>query len=141
MATPRSKANVGMTLLVLFVITLVTGIILHLKKHGIIIEPRSVIKIIHWLAGFLMVIFACWHGLQFKKVLSAMKKRFRWFWADTWVVIVFGALAFITGLVKLLSPVKIPNLGMHHYWFGIIMSVAIAVHLIRGIPGWKRLRR
>lgn len=70
MATPKSKANIGMTLVILFAITLVTGIILHLKKHGIIIEPRSVIKIVHWIAGLLMVGLALVHGLQFKKMLS-----------------------------------------------------------------------
>lgn len=130
-----------MTLLILFLITLVTGIILHLKKHGVVLEPRSVIKIIHWVAGILMVGFATWHGIQFQKMFSAIKKKFAWFWGDTWIVMVFIALTFITGLVKLLSPVKIPHLGLWHYWFGIIMSVAIAIHLIRGIPGWNRMRK
>lgn len=139
--SPKSKANVGMTLLILFIVTLVTGVILHLKKHGIIIEPRSVIKIVHWVSGFLMVGVACFHGLQFKKMLNAMKTKFRWFWGDTWIVIVFVCLTFLTGLVKLVSPVKIPHLGLWHYWFGIIMSVAIAIHLIRGIPSWNRLRK
>ena len=40
MATPKSKANVGMALIILFVITLATGVILHLKKHGILIEKE-----------------------------------------------------------------------------------------------------
>lgn len=44
MATPRTKANVGLTLVILFLITLITGIILHLKAHGTIIQPRAVIK-------------------------------------------------------------------------------------------------
>ena len=100
MATPKSKANIGMTLVILFAITLVTGIILHLKKHGIIIEPRSVIKIVHWIAGLLMVGLALVHGLQFKKMLSAMKAKFLWFWGDTLVVIVFICLTIITGAVK-----------------------------------------
>lgn len=141
MATPKSKANVGITLLLLFLTTLITGVILHLKKHGIVLQPRSVIKMVHWIAGFAMVIFATWHGTQFKKMLSALKKRAPWFWGDTWVVITFICLAFLTGLVKLLSPVKIPNLGLWHYWFGIIMSVAIVIHLFRGIPSWNRLRK
>ena len=98
MATPKSKANIGMTLVILFAITLVTGIILHLKKHGIIIEPRSVIKIVHWIAGLLMVGLALVHGLQFKKMLSAMKAKFLWFWGDTWVAIVFICLMIITVL-------------------------------------------
>lgn len=141
MATPKSKANIGMTLVILFAITLVMGIILHLKKHGIIIEPRSVIKIVHWIAGLLMVGLALVHGLQFKKMLSAMKAKFLWFWGDTLVVIVFICLTIITGAVKLLSPVKIPHLGLWHYWFGIIMTVAVIVHLFRGIPSWNRLRK
>ena len=141
MATPKSKANIGMTIVILFAITLVTGIILHLKKHGIIIEPRSVIKIVHWIAGLLMVGLALVHGLQFKKMLSAMKAKFLWFWGDTLVVIVFICLTIITGAVKLLSPVKIPHLGLWHYWFGIIMTVAVIVHLFRGIPSWNRLRK
>lgn len=141
MATPKSKANLGMTLVVLFAITLASGIILHLKKHGMIVEPRPVIKCIHWIAGFLMVGLSCIHGIQFKKMLSAMKTKFRWFWGDTWVAMVFICLTFITGIVKLLSPVKIPHLGLWHYWFGMIMSVAVIIHLIRGIPSWNRLRK
>lgn len=72
MTTPRSKANVGMTLLILFLITLITGVILHLKSHGVIIQPRGVIKIVHWVEGLLMASFACWHGFQFKKMLNAI---------------------------------------------------------------------
>lgn len=109
MTTPRQKANVGLTLLVLFLITLVTGIILHLKSHGILIQPRAVIKTVHWSAGFLMVVFTCWHGSQFLKMFNGMKQRFRWFWCDTWAVIILTFLTFTTGLVKLLSPVKIPH--------------------------------
>ena len=141
MATPKSKANIGMTLVILFAITLVTGIILHLKKHGIIIEPRSVIKIVHWIAGLLMVGLALVHGLQFKKMLSAMKAKFLSFWGDTLVIIVFICLTIISEAVKMLSPVKIPHLGLWHYWFGIIMTVAVIVHLFRGIPSWNRLRK
>lgn len=141
MATPKSKANVGITLLILFLLTLVTGIMLHLKKHGIILEPRPVIKTLHWISGFLMTGFACWHGIQFKKVLSAMKERFLWFWGDTWLVIIFTSLTFLTGFVKLVSPVKIPHLGLWHYGIGIIMSVTIILHLFRGLPSWNRLRK
>lgn len=140
MTSPKTKANIGLTLVILFVITLATGIILHLKKHGTVIEPRAVIKVIHWVAGFAMVGFACWHGLQFRKMLNALKTKFRWFWCDTWVTVVFIGFTFLTGSVKLLSPVKIPHIGLWHYWFGIIMSVSIVVHLVRGIPGWKRMR-
>lgn len=141
MATPKSKANVGMTLFLLFLVTLATGITLHLKKHGIVVEPRPLIKMIHWIAGFMMAAFACWHGMQFKKMFVALKNKALWFWGDTWAVMVFTCLTVLTGLVKLLSPVKIPHLGMWHYWLGIIMSIAIAIHLLRGIPSWNRLRK
>lgn len=141
MATPKSKANVGLTLIILFLITLITGIILHLKSHGTIIQPRAVIKVVHWVAGLLMASFACLHGVQFNKMLAAMKTKFRWFWCDSWIVVLFISLTVLTGLVKLLSPVKIPHLGLWHYWFGIIMSLAIIVHLFRAIPSWNRLRK
>lgn len=137
----KSKADIGISLLIAFLITLATGVILHLKKHGILIEPRPLIKTVHWIAGFLMIVLACIHGKQFWKMFVNIKQRFRWFRCDTWVVIIFTSLTFATGLVKLLSPVKIPHLGLWHYWFGIIMSVVIAVHLIRGIPSWNRLRK
>lgn len=130
-----------MTLVILFLITLITGMILHLKAHGTIIQPRGVIKVVHWVAGLLMAIFACWHGVQFNKMLSAIKAKCRWFWGDTWVAVIFIGLTVLTGLVKLLSPIKIPHLGLWHYWFGMIMSVAIIIHLFRGIPGWNRLRK
>lgn len=141
MTPPRKKAAIGLSLTTLFLIVLVTGICLHLKKHGIVIEPRPVIKIVHWIAGFLMTLFACWHGQQFWKMLSGMKKRFRWFWCDTWAVMLLVLATFATGLIKLLSPVKIPHLGMWHYGLGIAMAVVIAIHLIRGIPGWNRMRK
>lgn len=141
MTTPRQKANVGLTLLVLFFVTLSTGVILHLKKHGILIEPRSVIKIIHWVAGFLMVGFTCWHKTHFWKMFKNMKRQFPLFWYDTCAVILFTFLTFATGLVKLISPVKIPHLGLWHYGLGIAMSVVIAIHLVRGLPSWNRLRK
>lgn len=141
MKPAKLKANVGMTLLVLFLVTFATGIVLHLKSHGILIQPRSVIKMVHWIAGFLMVAFTIWHGKQFWKILSAIKQRYRWFWCDTWAIIIFTALTFATGLVKLLSPVKIPHLGLWHYGLGIAMSVFIAIHLIRAIPSYRRLSR
>lgn len=139
MATPKSKANVGIILLILFIITLITGIILHLKSHGIIIQPRGVIKVVHWVAGLLMAVFTCWHGLQFKKMFVAMKTKYRWFTGNTFAVIVFVSLTVLTGVVKLLSPVKIPHLGIWHYGLGIAMSVIIVVHLVRGIPCLHRL--
>ena len=141
MTTPRLKAKVGITLLILFLVTIVSGIILHLKKHGVIIEPRPVIKTIHWITGFLMVAFTCWHAQQFWKMFSNIRKRYLWFWYDTWAVIFFIGLTFATGLVKLISPVRIPHLGLWHYCLGIVMIVVVAIHLIRGIPGWNRLRK
>lgn len=141
MYTPKSKVNIGVTLLIALLVTLVTGIILHLKKHGIVVEPRPLIKTIHWIAGFLMVLLTCVHAKQFWKMFVNIKRRYRWFWGDTWAVIIITSATFITGLVKLLSPVKIPHLGMWHYGLGLAMCVIIAVHLVRGIPALNRLRK
>ena len=50
----RAKANIGIGLVAAFAATLGVGIILHLKSHGIIIQPRGMIKIIHWVLGYAM---------------------------------------------------------------------------------------
>lgn len=139
MANLQQKANVGTAMMILFAVTLLSGIILHLKKHGILIEPRNVIKIVHWTCGFAMGLLAFVHWRQFGKVLSAMKDRVKWFYASTTLLKVMLILTFATGAIKLLSPIKIPNLGLWHYGMGIIMGITIIIHLIRGIPTWKRL--
>lgn len=141
MASVKLKSNVGMTIMILFVVTLISGIILHLKKHGLLIEPRALIKIIHWVCGFAMSVFTIVHWKQFNKMLSALKNKVKWFYVSTSFLEVMFLLTLVSGVIKLLSPVKIPHLGLWHYGLGIAMSILIIVHLFRGIPAWLRLRR
>lgn len=136
----KTKANIGITLVIGFAITLIIGIILHLKSHGIVLEPRKILKIIHWVAGYAMTVLLCVHWAQFSKILKAMKKKFRWFYADTWLLIILFAATLLTGTVKLLSPVKIPHLGLWHYWLGLAMGITALIHLVRGIPAWCRMK-
>lgn len=137
----KTKANIGIALVIAFVVTLTIGIILHLKSHGILIQPRGVLKITHWVFGYAMTTFLFIHWTQFHKMLSALKDRFRWFYADTWLLIILFIATFLTGTVKLLSPVKIPHLGLWHYGIGIAMSVTVLIHLVRGLPTWNRMRK
>lgn len=130
----KVKTGIGMALLCLFAMTLATGIILHLKKHGIVVEPRNVIKIIHWLGGFAMTFLACLHGKHFWTVLVNRLKKHTIPSVNTLILITFVAATTITGLVKLVSPVKIQGLGLWHYWLGMIMSASVMIHLLRGIP-------
>lgn len=136
----KNKANIGIALVIAFALTLITGIILHLKSHGILVQPRGVLKAVHWIFGYDMTLLLCVHWSQFNKMLGAMKKKFRWFYADTWLLIVFFIATLLTGTVKLLSPVKIPHLGLWHYGLGILMSVTAIIHLVRGLPSWNRIR-
>ena len=53
------------------------------------------------------------------------------------MIILFIA-TLLTGTVKMLSPVKIPHLGLWHYGIGIAMAVTVVIHLIRGIPALNR---
>lgn len=137
----KTKANVGMALVIAFAATLITGIILHLKSHGIIVQPRGALKVVHWIFGYAMAILLCIHWCEFHNMLSAMKRKFRWFYADTWLLIIFFIATLLTGTVKLLSPVKIPHLGLWHYGLGIAMSLTALIHLVRGLPSWNRLRK
>lgn len=54
------------------------------------------------------LLFILW--TQFGKMLNALKKKFRWFYADTWLLIILFTATLLTGTVKLLSPVKITHL-------------------------------
>lgn len=137
----KTKANIGIALVIAFVITLTIGVILHLKSHGIVVQPRGVLKNIHWIFGYTMTALLFIHWAQFGKTLNALKKRFRWFYADTVLLIILFIATLLTGSVKLLSPVKIPHLGLWHYGLGIAMSITIVIHLLRGIPTWNRLRK
>lgn len=38
----KTRANIGIALVITLAVTLVLGIILHLKGHGVIIQPRGV---------------------------------------------------------------------------------------------------
>lgn len=137
----KTKANIGIALVIAFVITLTIGVILHLKSHGIVVQPRGVLKTIHWIFGYTMTALLFIHWAQFGKTLNALKKRFRWFYPDTVLLIILFIATLLTGSVKLLSPVKIPHLGLCHYGLGIAMSITIVIHLFRGIPTWNRLRK
>ena len=81
------------------------------------------------------------HWAQFHKMLNALKKKFRWFYTDTWILIILFIATLLTGTVKLLTPVKIPHLGLWHYWFGMAMGITAIIHLIRGLPSWNRMRK
>ena len=137
----RAKANIGIGLVAAFAATLGVGIILHLKSHGIIIQPRGMIKIIHWVLGYAMAALLFIHWTHFRKILPALKKKFKWFYVDTWILLILFLASLLTGTLKLLSPVKIPHLGLWHYGIGVIMGITAVIHLIRGIPSWNRLRK
>ena len=114
---------------------------LHLKKHGIVIEPRAVLKAIHYYAGYLFSLCALLHVQMCLPVLQKMKAK-PWFRRFTWILLGICAALPLTGIVKQFSPVKIPHLGLWHYWFGIIMIVTAVLHLWTALPWllakWKK---
>ena len=77
----KTKANIGIALVITFAVTLIIGIILHFKGHGIVIQPRGVLKTVHWIFGYAMTALLFIHWSQFSKMLNALKKKFRWFYA------------------------------------------------------------
>ena len=80
-------------------------------------------------------------ALTAQEELNALKKKFKWFCADTWLLIILFLATLLTGTFKLLTPVKIPHLGLWHYWLGIAMSITAIIHLVRGLPSWNRMRK
>lgn len=61
----KAKVYVGVALLACLVIVLVSGIVLHLKSHGILIQPRGVIKAVHWTLGYAMAVLFFIHWRNF----------------------------------------------------------------------------
>ena len=137
----RYKRIIDTVLTACFFIVAVTGIMLHLKKHGISIEPRYVLKAIHYYAGYLFSLCALLHVQMCLPVLQKMKAK-PWFRRFTWILLGICAALPLTGIVKQFSPVKIPHLGLWHYWFGIIMIVTAVRHLWTALPWllakWKK---
>lgn len=137
----RYKRIIDTVLTACLVIVAATGIMLHLKKHGIVIEPRAVLKAIHYYAGYLFSFCALLHVQMCLPVLQKMKAK-PWFRRFTWILLGICAALPLTGIVKQFSPVKIPHLGLWHYWFGIIMIVTAVRHLWTALPWllakWKK---
>lgn len=137
----RYKRIIDTVLTAGLVIVAATGIMLHLKKHGIVIEPRAVLKAIHYYAGYLFSLCALLHVQMCLPVLQKMKAK-PWFRRFTWILLGICAALPLTGIVKQFSPVKIPHLGLWHYWFGIIMIVTAVRHLWTALPWllakWKK---
>lgn len=135
------KRIIDTVLTACLVIVAATGIMLHLKKHGIVIEPRAVLKAIHYYAGYLFSLCALLHVQMCLPVLQKMKAK-PWFRRFTWILLGICAALPLTGIVKQFSPVKIPHLGLWHYWFGIIMIVTSVRHLCTALPWllakWKK---
>lgn len=111
----REKRRIDTTQTVLFVFVAATGIMLHLKSHGYIIEPRPVIKAIHYCCGFLMTICLAVHAWAYHSALRGISQQKRWFGLATYTIIIMFIAVFATGTVKLCSPVKIHGLGLWHY--------------------------
>lgn len=137
----RQKGIIGIILVILFLVTAITGIMLHMKSHGIIFQPRGILKVIHWIFGIGMAVFAYIHGKQFFNMLRGLRKRFRFFNVVTWIFIIAAIITVASGLIKLLSPVKIHGLGLFHYQAGLIMSIAVILHLIHALPTLPRYFR
>lgn len=137
----RYKRIIDTVLTACLVIVAATGIMLHLKKHGIVIEPRAVLKAIHYYTGYLFSLCALLHVQMCLPVLQKMKAK-PWFRRFTWILLGICAALLLTGIVKQFSPVKIPHLGLWHYWFGIIMIVTAVRHLWTALPWllakWKK---
>lgn len=137
----RYKRIIDTVLTACLVIVAATGIMLHLKKHGIVIEPRAVLKAIHYYASYLFSLCALLHVQMCLPVLQKMKAK-PWFRRFTWILLGICAALPLTGIVKQFSPVKIPHLGLWHYWFGIIMIVTAVRHLWTALPWllakWKK---
>ena len=71
----REKRYLDTTLTLLFAAVVITGIILHIKSHGYIIEPRPIIKAVHYCCGYLMSICLAVHAWIYSKLCAASRGK------------------------------------------------------------------
>lgn len=130
----REKRYLDTTLTLLFAVVVITGIILHIKSHGYIIEPRPIIKAVHYCCGYLMSICLAVHAWIYSNALRSLSRQKHWFGFATYTVAILFIAVFATGTLKLCRPVKIHGLGLWHYSLGIVMALAACAHLGLTLP-------
>ena len=75
MQTIKTKANIGIAWVIAFAVTLILGIILHLKGHGIIVQPCGVLKTVHWIFGYTMTVLLFIHWAQFRENQMVLRRH------------------------------------------------------------------
>ena len=134
MISLHTKRRIDTALAVTALLTALTGIALHLKKHGILIEPRAALKVVHYALGFAMLACATLHASLTLRLMRPMGTKRPWFVRMAWLLLLLLAAGGVTGLLKLASPVKIPHLGLIHYWVGVGITLSAAFHLGIALP-------
>lgn len=134
MISLQTKRRVDTALAVTVLLTALTGIALHLKKHGILVEPRAVLKTVHYVMGFAMLACATLHASLTLRLMRPMGTKRPWFVRMAWLLLLLLAAAGVTGLLKLALPVKIPHLGLIHYWAGVMLTLSATFHLSIALP-------
>ena len=95
----RYKRIIDTVLTACLVIVAATGIMLHLKKHGIVIEPRAVLKAIHYYAGYLFSLCALLHAQMCLPVLPKLNAK-PWLRRFTWTLTGICATLLLTSTGK-----------------------------------------
>ena len=102
--------------------------------HGILVDPRAVLKTVHYLMGVAMLACATLHASLTLRLMRPMGTKRPWFVRMAWLLLLLLAAAGVTGLLKLALPVKIPHLGLIHYWAGVMLTLSAAFHLSIALP-------
>ena len=134
---PKLHFTYDCVMMLLALTVLVTGIILHLKAYGIVVEPRQVLKTVHYLAGFALAVFIIGHFATHAKWFVPVCERDP-LYGTVFVLLIIAFLSTLgTGIVKLCAHVR--GLGLWHYWLGIAMSLLVIIHVSKAFPYFLKL--
>lgn len=132
-APKKHKKAVHILLAFNLIAITVSGIALHIAGHGTDHEVWHNLAVTHVLLSIMFAICSAQHIRRyvrlyksFGKVRTAIRN------VDIAAVSLFMSIATITGIVLLFWDCT-PNTGMSlwHYWFGMLMSLVTAIHIIR----------
>lgn len=125
-------------LMIVFPLTLVSGLILHASGHGIVGYSKFWVAF-HLLFGMLFgaccVVHVISHWNWYKGLFNGNKKRSR----VTMLLSIAYVIVFMTGFVLMLLNGRNHHLGVFHYQVGIIFGVLGVLHVIRRLSVFKKM--
>jgi hypothetical protein len=119
-------------LIVVFATTAITGVGLHIARHLSSHGGCHAWALWHTLASFLFIIFVTLHiqthwGWYKSVITKGIGKKSK---VTVWLSFIY-MITSLTGIISLGVCCRHSNIGLWHYWFGIILTIIGLGHFLK----------